>query len=89
MTGDSSDTLGVLVHVPLQVSVELGRRPMTLAEILNVGTGSILELDRPACAPIDVYVSGTLIARGEIVAVGDRLGVRVTDVIGRARPAHE
>ena len=78
--------LDVLLQVPLGVSVELGRRAMTLSEILKTGTGSIIELDRPADAPVDVFVAGTAIARGEIVAVGDKFGVRVTELITRARP---
>ena len=79
--------LDVLMRVPLHLSAELGRRRMTLAEILAVGKGSIVELDRAIDAPVDVYVEGTLIARGEIVAAGDSFAVRVTELAGRTRPA--
>lgn len=84
--GAAADHAGLdaLMNVALDVSVELGRRAMTLSEILRTGTGSIIELNRPAGAPVDVFVAGTAIARGEIVAVGDNFGVRVTELIGRA-----
>lgn len=78
-------TLELLMHVSLPLSVELGRRRMMLADILNVGTGSVVELDRSASAPVDVLVAGTLVARGDIVAVGDNFGIRVTELAGGAR----
>jgi flagellar motor switch protein FliN len=77
--------LDLLMHVSLPLSVELGRRTMTLADILNLGTGSVVELDRSAAAPVDVLVAGTFVARGEIVAVGDNFGIRVTELAGSVR----
>jgi len=77
----------VLMRVPLRLSAELGRKRMTLAEILKLGKGSVVELDRRAGAEIDVFVEGTPIARGEIVAAGENFGVRVTELTGRVRQA--
>lgn len=79
--------LDVLMRVPLQVSAELGRRSMTLAEICNLGKGSIVELDRAAGAPVDVFVEGTPIARGEIVAAGGSFAIRVTELTVSGRQA--
>ncbi len=85
--GSERNALDVLMRVPLQLSAELGRARMTLAEILNLGKGSVLELDRPAGAAIDVFVEGTPIARGEIVAAGEHFGIRVTELVAGAREA--
>ncbi len=85
--GSERSALDVLMRVPLQLSAELGRTRMTLAEILNLGKGSVVELDRPAGAPIDVFVEGTPIARGEIVAAGENFGIRVTELAAGAREA--
>jgi flagellar motor switch protein FliN len=84
---NESGAFGVLMRVPLRLSAELGRKRMTLAEILKLGKGSVVELDRPAGAEIDVFVEGTPIARGEIVAAGENFGVRVTELTGRTRQA--
>ncbi|MGB8521022.1 MAG: flagellar motor switch protein FliN [Candidatus Tumulicola sp.] len=85
--GSERSALDVLMRVPLQLSAELGRTRMTLAEILNLGKGSVVELDRPAGAAIDVFVEGTPIARGEIVAAGENFGIRVTELAAGAREA--
>ncbi len=76
-------TLDVLMHVPLHLTAELGRRRMAVSEVLQLGTGSIVELDRPAGAPVDILVGDKVIARGEIVAVDENFGVRITELIGR------
>lgn len=73
----------VLMHVPLQVTAELGTCKMSVAEVLKLGTGSILELDRLAGGPIDLLVNNKLIARGEVVAVDENFGVRITELIQR------
>lgn len=71
------------MHVPLQVTAELGTCKMSVAEVLKLGTGSIIELDRLAGGPVDLLVNNKLIARGEVVAVDDNFGVRVTELIQR------
>ena len=75
--------LDLLADVDLQVSVELGRVRLKVRELLRLGEGSVVELDRAAGAPVDVLVNGSLIARGEVVVVGDELGVRVTELLDR------
>ncbi len=75
--------LDVLMHVPLTVTAELGTSKMSVAEVLKLGTGSIVELDRLAGGPVDLLVNNKLIARGEVVAVDENFGVRVTELISR------
>jgi flagellar motor switch protein FliN len=74
--------IGVLMQVPLRLTVELGSCSMSVAEILKLGSGSIVELDRPANAPVVLLVNTRPIARGEIVAVEENFGLRVTEVFG-------
>jgi flagellar motor switch protein FliN len=73
--------LDVLMNVALGVSAELGRCSLRLGDLLKLGSGAVVELDRRAGAPIDLFVNGKLIARGEIVAVDDRYGIRLTEVL--------
>ncbi len=76
-------SLGVLREVPLEVSAELGHTQLSVAEILQLAVGSVVELDRTAGAPVDVVVNGALIARGEVVVIEDEYGVRITEIVGR------
>ena len=71
-----------LLGVPVKVSVEVGRAKMTLAELVKLSPGSVVELDRDAHQPVDILVGGKLVARGEVVTIGDKYGVRVTSVQG-------
>lgn len=73
--------LDLLLGVTLQVTVELGRTKMNIEEILHLGPGSVLELDKLAGEPVDVLVNDKMIARGEVVVLDDRFGVRITDVL--------
>ncbi len=73
--------LDVLLNVPLEVTAELGRCSMPVADVLKLGTGSIVELDRMAGGPVDIYVNNKLFARGEVVAVDENFGVRVTELL--------
>jgi flagellar motor switch protein FliN/FliY len=75
----------MLMDVALEVSVELGRSHMSIADILALRTGSVIELDKLAGEPVDVSVNGTLIARGEVVVVDEKFGVRITEVVSKAR----
>lgn len=77
----SPASLGFVMDVPVEVTVEIGRRSMKIAELLRIGPGSVLELDKAAGEPLDVYVNNRRIARGEAVVVGDRYGVRLTEVL--------
>jgi flagellar motor switch protein FliN/FliY len=75
------DSLGFVMDVPIEVTVEIGRRSMKISDILRLGPGSVLELDKVSGEPLDIYVNGRLIARGEAVVVGDHYGVRLTEVL--------
>jgi flagellar motor switch protein FliN/FliY len=74
--------LHLLRDVEMGISVELGRTRMTVQDVLGLAPGVVLELDRPAGAPVDVLVNGTLMARGEVVVVDEEFAVRVTEVVG-------
>jgi flagellar motor switch protein FliN len=82
---DPAHGIELLMDVALEVSVELGRSHMSIGEILALRTGSVIELDKLAGEPVDVSVNGTLIARGEVVVVDEKFGVRITEVVSRAR----
>ncbi|MCA9644080.1 MAG: flagellar motor switch protein FliN [Polyangiaceae bacterium] len=75
------DSLGFVMDVPVQVTVEIGRKSMKIGEILRLGPGSVLELEKANGEPLDIYVNDRLIARGEAVVVGERYGVRLTEVL--------
>jgi flagellar motor switch protein FliN len=82
---DHGHGIELLMDVALEVSVELGRSHMSIGEILALRTGSVIELDKLAGEPVDVSVNGTLIARGEVVVVDEKFGVRITEVVSKAR----
>jgi flagellar motor switch protein FliN/FliY len=82
---DQAHGIEMLMDVALEVSVELGRSHMSIGEILALRTGSVIELDKLAGEPVDVSVNGTLIARGEVVVVDEKFGVRITEVVSKAR----
>src|SRR4051794_9187223 len=82
--GDNS-AIDLLLDVTLQVTVELGRARMKIGEILALRNGSVIELDRLAGEPADILINGTLIARGEVVVVDEKFGVRVIEVVSRAQ----
>lgn len=76
-----SSNIGLLMDVTMSVTVELGRATMTIRDILSLGEGSIIELQKLAGEPVDLLVNGKLIARGEVVVIDENFGVRVTDII--------
>ncbi len=76
--------LDVLLDVPVNVSMEIGRTKLPIRTLLQLNQGSVVELDRMAGEPLDVLVNGTLIAHGEVVVVNDKFGIRLTDVISPA-----
>lgn len=75
------ENVDLVLHVPLNLSVMLGSCTMSIAEILKLGTGSIVELDRNVTHPVDLLVNDRLIARGEIVAVDETFGLRITELV--------
>ena len=77
----SSRRLDMLLDVPLEVNVELGRTRMTIQDLLQLGPGSVIELDKVAGEALDILVNGRLVARGEAVVVNDKFGIRITDIV--------
>jgi flagellar motor switch protein FliN/FliY len=77
----NSRSLDFLYDIPLQISVEVGRSKILLRDLLKMGEGYVIELDKLAGEPLDLYVNSRLIARGEAVMVGDKFGIRLTDVV--------
>ena len=73
----------LLAGVNLRVSVEVGSASLKLSELLNVSKGNVIELDRDANALLDIFANGTLIARGEVVAVEGRYGIRIAEIVER------
>lgn len=73
--------LEMILDVPLQVSAELGRSKVLIKELLHLREGSVIELDKLAGEPLDVYVNSRLIARAEAVIVNEKIGLRLTDVV--------
>lgn len=78
---DNNGNLDVILNIPVQVSLELGRAKMNLRDLLQLGQGSVVELERMIDEPLDVLVNGTLIARGEVVVVDNKFGIRLTDIV--------
>src|SRR5687768_1133263 len=76
--------LEVILDVPVTLSLEVGRARIPIRNLLQLNQGSVVELERGAGEPLDLYVNGTLIAQGEVVVVNDRFGVRLTDVVSPA-----
>ena len=74
--------MGNLMDVPVRVTVEIGRKRVTLSELARLGPGALLVLEREAHEPADILVNGKVVARGEIVTVDGSYGVRVTEVLG-------
>jgi flagellar motor switch protein FliN len=76
--------LDLLMDVPLDLSVELGRARMTIQDLLGLGPGSVIELDKIAGEALDILVNDRLVARGEAVVVNDKFGVRITDIVSQS-----
>lgn len=73
--------LDFILDIPLRVTVELGKSKVVIKDLLQMAQGSVIELDKLAGEPLDVYVNGKMIARGEVVTVGEKFGIRLTDII--------
>lgn len=86
MSNSSVETppnLEVLLDVPVNVAVELGTVQMLMQEVLQLGPGSVVQLNKPADAPVDLYVNRKLVARGEVVVMDERFGIKITEIISR------
>jgi flagellar motor switch protein FliN/FliY len=80
----SPGNIDLIVDIPVRITVELGRTRKTIGEVLALGPGSVVELNKMAGEPVDVLVNGKLIARGEVVVIDESFGIRVTEVVSRA-----
>ena len=83
LTKAESNNLDMLLDIPLQVTVELGRTKRSIKEILEMSSGSIIELDKLAGEPVDILVNNRLIANGEVVVIDENFGVRITDILSQ------
>lgn len=79
--GGAPHDLDMILDIPVQLTVELGRTRIPIKHILQLAQGSVIELDALAGEPMDVLVNGTLIAQGEVVVVNEKFGIRLTDVV--------
>ena len=82
---DITKILDRLMDIPLKVEVVVGETVIQIKELINLGPGSVLELDRETTEPVDIKVNGKLIAKGELVVVGEKFGVRITEIYSEER----
>ncbi|GLQ86767.1 flagellar motor switch protein FliN [Dyella flagellata] len=83
--GDKADvSLDMILDVPVTLAMEVGRTRISIRNLLQLNQGSVVELDRAAGEPLDVFVNGTLVAHGEVVVINEKFGIRLTDVISPA-----
>ncbi|HZT22834.1 MAG TPA: flagellar motor switch protein FliN [Verrucomicrobiae bacterium] len=87
MNTSDATHLNLVLDVPVNLTIELGSCQLPMKEVLQLNIGSVVQLDKPADAPVELNVNGKLIARGEVVVVEDRFGVKVTEVLGGASAA--
>jgi flagellar motor switch protein FliN/FliY len=82
---DKADvSLDMILDVPVTLAMEVGRTRISIRNLLQLNQGSVVELDRAAGEPLDVFVNGTLVAHGEVVVINEKFGIRLTDVISPA-----
>jgi len=81
-TAESPTNLSLVLDVPVSLTIELGSCRLPMREVLQLNIGSVVQLDKSADAPVELSVNGKLIARGEVVVVEDKFGVKITEVIG-------
>lgn len=87
--GGADPDISLLMDLTLPVVIELGRTRMTIEEVLALGRGSVVELDRLAGEPVDIFVADRRFAEGEVVVVGEQFGVRVTRILPAQRRGEE
>jgi len=80
---DSPPTLEFLLDVPIRLTVELGSCQMMMRDLLQLNVGSVVQLDKPANASVDLYVNQKLVARGEVVVVEDHFGIKLTEILAK------
>ncbi len=82
LTTEAPANLDILLDVPVRLTVELGACTMPMREVLELALGSVVQLDKVADAPVDVYANQKLIAQGEVVVVEDQFGIKITKIFG-------
>lgn len=82
--GKQTPNLDFILDIPLEISVELGRTKIPISDLLQLGQGSVIELAKMTGEPLEILVNQRLVARGEVVVINDKFGVRLTDVISPA-----
>jgi len=80
----SDGSMDMILDIPVNITMEVGRTKISIRNLLQLNQGSIVELDRLAGEPLDVLVNGTLVAHGEVVVINEKYGIRLTDVISTA-----
>lgn len=78
---ENASGLEPLYDIPVSVTAVLGKTSMTIGQLMKLGAGSVLELDKQVGEPVDIYVNNRLIAKGELVAQGDKLGITMTEIV--------
>jgi flagellar motor switch protein FliN len=89
MLNSSEVPIGMLLDLSLPISIELGRTSMTVQELLRLGRGSVVQLERLAGEPIDIYVGDRRFAEGEVVVLGEHFGVRITRIVQTGNAANQ
>jgi flagellar motor switch protein FliN len=86
IVGSAAADLSLVLDVPVEISVEIGRARMTIGEAMSLAQGSVVALERMAGEPVDLLVNGRPVARGEVIAIDEQFGLRVTEVLPPQRP---
>jgi flagellar motor switch protein FliN/FliY len=81
LSAEAAKNLDLVMDIPIQLTVELGRTKMPIRNLLQLAQGSVVELNELAGEPLDVFVNGCLVAQGEVVVVNEKFGIRLTDII--------
>ena len=81
--GKTGQNLDLVMDIPITLSLELGHTRMSIRDLLRLTQGSVVKLDRPGGDPLDILVNGCLVARGEVVVINERFGVRITDIVSQ------
>ena len=84
---ENPNNLNLVLDVPVSLTIELGSCQLPMKEVLQLSIGSVVQLDKPADAPVELSVNGKLIARGEVVVIEDKFGIKITEVIGGSAAA--
>ncbi|HTJ00961.1 MAG TPA: flagellar motor switch protein FliN [Dongiaceae bacterium] len=85
-TIETPANLNLVLDMPVSLTIELGGCQLPMREVLQLTVGSVVQLDKPADAPVELSVNGKLIARGEVVVIEDRFGIKITEVLGTVTP---